>query len=81
MLVIVNRLDANCKVVIFIKKDLLREASIRKVNFGTDICFALLDSIREVDPSIYALDLFMKDPIERVKRFAVDRIRLLGAGK
>lgn len=57
------------------------KAGIRKVNFGTDICFALLDGIREVDPSIYALDLFMKDPIERVKRFAVDRIKLLGAGK
>ena len=55
------------------------EAGIRKINFGTDICYAFLDGVFEVDRSIYAVDLFMKEPIECVKRFAESRIELLGA--
>ena len=55
------------------------EAGIRKINFGTDICYAFLDGVFEVDRSIYAVDLFMKEPIECVKRFAESRIDLLGA--
>lgn len=55
------------------------EAGIRKVNFGTDLCYAFLDRVFEVDRSIYALDLFMKEPIQAVKDFAVSKIKLLGA--
>lgn len=55
------------------------EAGIRKVNFGTDLCYALLDSMFLVDRSIYALDLFMKDPIQAVTEFAISKIKLLGA--
>ncbi len=54
-------------------------AGIRKVNFGTDLCYAFLDSVFEVDRSIYALDLFMREPIRAVKDFAVSKIKLLGA--
>ncbi len=55
------------------------EAGIRKINFGTDICYAFLDGVFEVDRKIYAIDLFMKEPIECVKRFAISKINLLGA--
>lgn len=57
------------------------KAGIRKINFGTDVCCSLLDGIRAVDPSILALDLFMKEPTERVKEFAISKIKLLGADK
>lgn len=55
------------------------KAGIRKINFGTDLCYAFLDGVFAVDRSIYAIDLFMRDPIERVKEFAVGKIQLLGA--
>jgi ketose-bisphosphate aldolase len=55
------------------------EAGIRKVNFGTDLCYAYLDKIFEVPRSIIAVDLFMKDPVRAVKNFAVEKMRLLGA--
>ena len=57
------------------------KAGIRKVNFGTDVCCSLLDGIRAVDPSILALDLFMKEPTNRVKDFAISKIKLLGADR
>ena len=55
------------------------EAGICKINFGTDICYSFLDGVFAVDRSIYAIDLFMKEPIECVKRFAKSKIELLGA--
>jgi hypothetical protein len=33
----------------------------------------------EVDRKIYAIDLFMAEPINSVKKFAVSKIQLLGA--
>lgn len=55
------------------------QAGIRKVNFGTDVCYSLLDGIKEVDPKIFAVDLFMKEPTQCVKRFALEKIALMGA--
>jgi fructose/tagatose bisphosphate aldolase len=55
------------------------KAGIRKINFGTDVCCSFLDAAREVDKSILALDLFMKQPTEAVKNFAISKIKLLGA--
>lgn len=55
------------------------EAGIRKVNFGTDVCCAFLDTVRKVDPSIIGIDTYMKDPIKAVKEFAIEKIKLLGA--
>ncbi|MBQ9796588.1 MAG: class II fructose-bisphosphate aldolase [Clostridia bacterium] len=52
---------------------------IRKINFGTDVCYSFLDAVFEVDRKTYAIDLFMKEPIEAVKRFAESKIKLLGA--
>ncbi len=54
-------------------------AGIRKINFGTDLCYAFLDGVFAVDRSIYALDLFMREPIACVKKFAESKIELLGA--
>jgi ketose-bisphosphate aldolase len=55
------------------------EAGIRKINFGTDICYSFLDSVFEVDRSIVGIDVFMREPIESVKKFAISKIELLGA--
>jgi ketose-bisphosphate aldolase len=55
------------------------EAGIRKINFGTDICCSFLDAVFEVDRSIIGIDVFMREPIESVKKFAVSKIELLGA--
>lgn len=55
------------------------EAGIRKVNFGTDLCCAFLDTVRTVDPSIIGIDTFMKEPVKAVKAFAIEKIKLLGA--
>ena len=57
------------------------KAGIRKINFGTDVCFSFLDSVFEVDRKTYAIDLFMKEPIESVKRFAISKIERLGAAE
>ncbi len=54
-------------------------AGIRKVNFGTDICYSFINGIDEVSRDIYAVDMFMKGPIAAVKDFAVSKIKLLGA--
>lgn len=55
------------------------KAGIRKVNFGTDVCFAFLDKVFETDRSKYALDLFMKDTVNNIKSFAEEKIKLLSA--
>jgi ketose-bisphosphate aldolase, class II len=55
------------------------KAGIRKINFGTDICFSFLDKVFETSRDVYAIDLFMKDAIENVKEFAIKKIKLLGA--
>lgn len=55
------------------------KAGIRKVNFGTDVCCSLIDGMRAVPEDVIALDLFMKEPTQQVKEFAVSRMKLLGA--
>ena len=55
------------------------KAGIRKINFGTDVCCSFLDAVFEVDRSIIGIDVFMREPIECVKRFAESKIELLGA--
>lgn len=54
-------------------------AGIRKINFGTDLCYSFLDGIFAADRSKYAVDLFMKGPVACVEAFAASKIRLLGA--
>ena len=55
------------------------QAGIRKINFGTDLCYSFLDKVFETDKHKVAIDLFMYDPIESVKQFAISKIQLLGA--
>lgn len=55
------------------------KAGIRKINFGTDLCFAFLDNVFATPRTTYAIDLFMKGAIEGVKEFAKSKIELLGA--
>ena len=57
-------------------------AGIRKMNIGTDVCCAFADGTKETldDPSrSIAIDVFMKHPIETVKKLALEKINLLGA--
>ncbi len=55
------------------------DAGIRKINFGTDVCCSFLDGVFGVSRDIIAVDLFMKEPIRAVTRFAAEKIRLLKA--
>ena len=55
------------------------KAGIRKINFGTDVCYSFLDKVFETSRDLIAIDLFMKDAIENVKKFGIGKIRLLGA--
>lgn len=57
-------------------------AGVRKMNIGTDVCCAFADGTKETleDPNrSLAVDLFMKVPIESVKKLAMDKVRLVGA--
>ena len=57
-------------------------AGVRKMNIGTDVCCAFAEGTKETlaDPNrSLAIDLFMKKPIETVKKLAVEKIRLVGA--
>ena len=54
------------------------ENGVRKVNFGTDVCYAFLDAVRKVPESLYALDLAMEGAVEAVEAYAESKIRLLG---
>lgn len=55
------------------------KAGIRKINFGTDVCYSFLDKVFETSRELIAIDLFMKDSIASVKDFAMSKIKLLGA--
>ncbi len=57
-------------------------AGIRKMNIGTDVCCAFAEGTLEAlnDPNrSLAIDLFMKKPIETVKKLALEKINLVGA--
>ena len=57
-------------------------AGIRKMNIATDVCYAFLDccyeELAKPDRAV-AIDTFMKKPIEAVKNFAMEKIKLVGA--
>lgn len=55
------------------------KAGIRKINFGTDVCFSFLDQVFATSRDLVAIDLFMKDAVANVKKFGLEKIRLLGA--
>ena len=52
------------------------------MNIGTDVCCAFADGTKEIldNPErSLAIDIFMKHPIETVKKLALEKIKLLGA--
>ncbi len=55
------------------------KAGIRKINFATDVCCVFLDTVRATDKNIIAIDMFMKEPIQAVKRFCLEKIALCGS--
>lgn len=58
------------------------KAGVRKMNIGTDVCCAFAEGTKEIldDPNrSIGIDVFMKYPIETVKKLAIDKIKLLGA--
>ncbi len=55
------------------------KAGIRKINFGTDVCYSFLDKVFETSRELVGIDLFMKDAVLSVKAFAQSKIALLGA--
>lgn len=55
------------------------KAGIRKINFGTDVCYAFLDAVFATSRDKVGIDLFMKEAIESVAAFAEGKINLLGA--
>jgi ketose-bisphosphate aldolase len=55
-------------------------AGICKVNFATDLCYAFMDAVASKIDTRPPLDLFMKEPINAVKSFAENKIRLVGSG-
>lgn len=57
------------------------QAGVRKINFGTDVCYSYLNAFREGDPFAAPLDVFLRQPTEAVKKFAVEKIRLLDAAR
>lgn len=57
------------------------KAGIRKINFGTDVCYAFIDRFKELDPYAKPLDITMRMVSENVKNFALQKIKLLGADR
>ena len=54
-------------------------AGIRKINFGTDLCYAFLDQVFATSREKIGIDTFMKEAVEAVASFAEEKIKLLGA--
>lgn len=57
------------------------QAGVRKMNFATDLVYAFLNAVYLKAPEIKAMDVFMAEPIEAMKEYAVGKIRLLGADR
>jgi len=57
------------------------EAGIRKINYATDLCYALVDGMKTADLLSEPLDVGMSKAADFVKEFAIGRIKVLGADK
>ena len=54
-------------------------AGIRKVNFGTDVCCSFLKGVDQASRDKVALDLFLRDAVQCVKDYAMEKMDVLGA--
>ena len=60
------------------------KAGIRKMNIGTDVCCAFAEGTKEIldDPNrSLAVDMFMKHPVDTVKKLAIEKIKLVDANE
>ncbi len=57
------------------------KAGIRKINFGTDVCYSFVEGLKALDPFGAPLDVVMSKASESVKDFAKNKIKLLGAAR
>lgn len=57
------------------------EAGVRKMNFATDLIYTFFNSVYAKKGEVRAMDVFMKEPVESIKQYAVQKIRLLGADR
>lgn len=57
------------------------EAGVRKINFATDLVYAFFNSVYDKNGEICAMDVFMQEPVESIKQYAISKIKLLGTDK
>lgn len=57
------------------------DAGVRKINFATDLVYTFFNSVYDKNGEICAMDVFMKEPVENIKQYAISRIKLLGTDK
>jgi ketose-bisphosphate aldolase len=57
------------------------EAGVRKINFATDLVHAFFNSVYDKNGEICAMDVFMQEPVESIKQYAISKIKLLGTDK
>ncbi|MDD6884490.1 MAG: class II fructose-bisphosphate aldolase [Eubacteriales bacterium] len=55
------------------------DAGVRKINFATDLCYAFMDAAFGSKRDFAPLDLFMREPVQAAKEYALNKIHLLGA--
>lgn len=55
------------------------DAGVRKINFATDLCYAFMDAAFGSKRNFAPLDLFMREPVQAAKEYALSKIHLLGA--
>ena len=56
------------------------DAGIKKINFGTDLCYSFLDEVFATSRELVGIDMFMRGPVDAVKKFALSKMELLRAG-
>ena len=57
------------------------QAGVRKMNFATDLVYAFFNSVYAKNGEIRAMDVFMKEPVESIKQYAIGKIQLLGTDR
>lgn len=57
------------------------EAGVRKMNFATDLVHAFFNSVYAKNGDVRAMDVFMKEPVENIKQYAISKIKLLGTDR
>lgn len=56
-------------------------AGVRKMNFATDLVYAFFNSVYAKNGKIQAMDVFMQEPVESIRQYAIRKIQLLGADR